>query len=114
MMSRFELLKCFLDSGEVFDVVVKPSIESVMPAYLRGSDEVIFTWGRNMPIPIRDIKLDELALSGTLNFARVGQFWCYLDMNDITAAVQSGRGVRFEETPASRRAAFKVIKGGKV
>jgi hypothetical protein len=45
---------------------------SVIPDHLVGRDQVVFQIGHDMPVPIRDLQLNERGFSGTLSFSGVG------------------------------------------
>lgn len=63
---------------------------SVIPDHLVGRDQVVFQIGHDMPVPIRDLQLNERGFSGTLSFSGVGS-WVYVVWEDVYAVVSDNR-----------------------
>ncbi len=70
-----------------------------MPPRLIGNPQVVLQFGYNMAVPIPDMKVDNLGVSGTLSFRGV-PFFCFVPWNAIFAVVgEDGKGAVFDNVP---------------
>lgn len=58
----------------------------VVPRWFQNQPELMLLIGLNMPVPIRDLEIDENGVSCTLSFSRT-PFWCSLPWSSIFAIV---------------------------
>jgi hypothetical protein len=64
-----------------------------VPAWLKKQPQLLLEIGLNMPVPIRDLRVDDDGMSCTLSFNRA-PFFCVLPWSSIFALVDSeGRGM---------------------
>lgn len=70
--TKLEVMNHLIADGNVL-VHLDPRREGVIgvPSHLRKSSHVALEYGLNMPIPIRDLEINEQGVAGTLSFQRV-------------------------------------------
>lgn len=114
----------WITSGIIRTEFVPARCEQI-PAWLRKDAKTVFEWGYDMPRPIRDLKIDGEAISGTLSF-RMGAviYECIIPWEAVYIISSKPLGqvaVWKEDMPASvqsdleaaaRRARFSVARGG--
>ncbi len=101
-----------LENGSVF-VHLDPRREGVVvPDAFRHQPELVLQFGLNMRVPIKDLEVDDEAISGTLSFAR-RPFWCRIPWSSVFAMVADDRrGVAWpEDAPQEGRASARPSKG---
>lgn len=71
MPTKLEVMNTLLEDDNVL-LHLDPRRADVIgvPEHLRKSPHVALEYGLNMPIPIRDLKIDEQGVAGTLSFQR--------------------------------------------
>jgi hypothetical protein len=71
MPTKIEVMNSLIADDNVL-LHLDPRREDVVgvPAHLRNSPHVALEYGLNMPIPIRDLKIDEQGVAATLSFQR--------------------------------------------
>ncbi len=83
----------------------KPSDPAVhLPDWLTKQKSLVLEFGYKTPIPIKDLLVTSLGISGTLTFVGFGTFWCYVPWSAVTDIVAR------KQQPASGRR----LKSGKL
>lgn len=136
MNMRRALCEMMLARGSCF-VHLDPTVAGVeVPEFCRGSSPLVLQWGLNLPVPIRDLVVDDEGIRGGLSFQRETH-WCSVPWSAVLAlSDDSGMGVRYaagrgyvghvgglEETSIDERVTvtenhverpkLRLIKGGK-
>jgi hypothetical protein len=71
--------------------------KNVLPITLVNKQEVILCWGLDLPVPIPDLHVDDVGISGTLSFSGKPHF-CVLRWENVYAIVgEDGKGVVYQE-----------------
>ena len=69
----------------------------VVPERFKGQEQIVLQFGRNMPVPIPDIRFTSECLCGTLSFKGV-PFWVCIPWNTVFAFIMAdSRGMTFDE-----------------
>jgi stringent starvation protein B len=69
----------------------------VVPAWFKKQPQLVLQIGLNMPVPIPDLRLDEVGMSCTLSFNRA-PFYCIVPWSSVYAMVgDDGRGMVWPE-----------------
>lgn len=67
----------------------KPNDPAVrVPDWLAKQKSLALEFGYNTPIPIKDLLVTSLGISGTLTFVGFGTFWCYVPWSAVTDIVE--------------------------
>src|SRR6185503_3225816 len=69
----------------------------VVPVHLKGEGHLVLQYGRNLPIPIPDLQVDESGVSATLSFARAPHQTVVPWSAVYVIASEDGRGVLYNE-----------------
>lgn len=69
----------------------------VVPAHLKGEGHLVLQYGRNLPIPIPDLQIDDIGVSATLSFARTPHRTVVPWSAVYVIASEDGRGVLYNE-----------------
>ena len=96
----------------------------VVPAWFKKQAQLVLQVGLNMPVPIKDLQLDDDAMSYTLSFSR-SPFFCVVPWSSVFAIIgcDDGRGMVWpddvpaevarqaqnQEQPSVRRDVPKVV-----
>jgi hypothetical protein len=88
-----EVARTLLERGSVY-VHLDPRRDGVVvPEWLRRQPQLVLQFGHDMPIPIPDLSVGELALSGTLSFQR-SPFHCDVPWSAVFALMgEEGEGM---------------------
>jgi stringent starvation protein B len=87
----------------------------VVPPWFKKQPQLVLQVGLNMPVPIRDLRLDDDGMSCTLSFNR-SPFFCVVPWSSVFAMVgcEDGRGMVWpDDVPAevARQAQNRVADG---
>jgi stringent starvation protein B len=93
-----EVIKTLLAQGATF-VHLDPRGDDVMvPDWLKHQPQLVLQIGLSMPVPIRDLRIDEDGVFGTLSFNRA-PFTCLVPWRAVFALVgDDGRGMVWPES----------------
>lgn len=81
-----------LTTGDLFVHLDPRRTEVICPTWLQKQSSLVLQFGIDMAIPIRDLRLTELGISGTLSFNQEGHY-CMIPWETIYAMVGSvGKG----------------------
>lgn len=70
----------------------------IVPPWLRHQAQLVLQFGENLTIPITDMMLTAIGISGTLSFART-PYTCFVPWSAVFALVgDDGRGQVFDES----------------
>ncbi|MFO0618018.1 MAG: hypothetical protein U0414_35835 [Polyangiaceae bacterium] len=81
-----DVLEALLADSNVFLHLDPRRDGVVVPRWFQNQPELTLQVGLNMPVPIRDLEIDENGVSCTLSFSR-SPFWCSLPWSAIFAIV---------------------------
>ena len=86
-----------LERASVY-IHLDPRHEGVrVPAWFKKQPQLVLQVGLNMAVPIRDLAVDDDAVSGTLSFSR-SPFFCYIPWKTVFALVgEDSRGMVWPE-----------------
>jgi len=74
----------------------------ILPVHLVSKQHVVLIWGYDLPKPIPDLMVTELAISGTLSFDGMQSF-CYVPWSAVTVMYDlNSRGFMYEESEGVR------------
>jgi stringent starvation protein B len=106
-----EVALALLERSNV-DVYLDPRARGVVvPPQFRKEPRLILKIGLNMPVPIRDLRLDEESMSCTLSFNR-SPFYCVVPWSSVFAMVgEDGRGMVWPDD-VPQELAVKVVEPG--
>ncbi len=91
------MARALLLRGSVFVHLDPRSKGVILPVHLTKQPQVMLQIGLDLPIPIPDLRVDGLGLSGTLSFNR-SPFHCTIPWNAVFAlAGEEGRGMIWED-----------------
>ena len=99
-LNKRDVTNHLLSKGSVF-VHLDPRVPCVKcPPWLSDQSQLVLQFGRNFPVPIPDLQIDDQAISGTLSFKRIS-YACYCPWEAIFCIVgDEGRGqIWFESMP---------------
>jgi hypothetical protein len=86
--AKKDVVLALLENSDVF-VHLDPRRENVrVPAWFKNQPHLVLQIGLNMPVPIRDLEVDESSVSCTLSFNR-SPFFCYIPWPAVYALVGS-------------------------
>lgn len=106
MHSKTNTAQTILSLGSSLFVHIDPTVEGVqVPAWLYGREQVVLQFGKNLPVPIKDLIVDSDGICGTLSFKGV-PFFCDIPWDSVFALVaDNGRGnVWAEDMPEAIKA----------
>ncbi len=127
-MDKKHIFDTLLAEGQVY-VHLDPRREGVVvPPDLKDGPMLTLVFGRDLPIPIPDLEVDQEAVTGTLSFNRT-PFWCKIPWRAIYAlSTEDGRalvwpddlpqdiqiriGAAQDSVPTHPRPRFGVLDGG--
>ena len=91
--NKKDVARSLLLKGSVF-VHLDPRIESVfVPEWLKRQPQLVLQVGLDMPVPIPDLRMDDVGVFGTLSFNRTA-FTCAVPWEAVFAVVgDDGRGM---------------------
>jgi stringent starvation protein B len=91
---KIEVVRALLEGGRSVFVHLDPrAIGVVVPAWFKHQAQLVLQVGFNMPIPIRDLRVDDDGMSCTLSFNR-SPFFCIIPWTSVYATVgDDGRGM---------------------
>lgn len=97
MPGKKDVLLALLERSSVF-VHLDPRPESVrVPPWFKKQPQLVLQIGLNLAVPIRDLNVDDEAVSGTLSFSRSPHF-CYMPWSAVFALVgEDNRGMVWPE-----------------
>lgn len=102
--NKQEIAQLLLGKGSLF-LHFDPRLDDVkVPPWLRFQPQLVLQVGYAMPIPIRDLEVDDMGVYGSLSFDRTPHV-CFVPWNSVFALVgDEGRGMVWEEDlPAELR-----------
>lgn len=125
--TTFEMCRALLTRHGVFVHLDAQKPGVVLPEYLQGRTQICLEFAYDLPIPIKDLKLDENGISGTLNFDGSSHFVSVPWTAVFGLADMYGRGMIWEENISAeiratveadkiaheRRSTFKAVEGGR-
>ena len=90
---KLDVARYLLAQGSVF-VHLDPRVDTVLvPQWYRSEPQLVLQIGFDMPVPIRDLQVDEDGIYGTLSFNR-SPFTCHVQWDAVFAlAGDDGRGM---------------------
>jgi hypothetical protein len=88
-----DVASALLLKGSLFVHLDPRAADVIVPAWLKRQPQLVLQVGLDMPVPIPDLRMDELGVSGTLSFNRTA-FTCSLPWDAVFALVgDDGRGM---------------------
>jgi stringent starvation protein B len=110
-----EVALALLERSSVF-VHLDPRVAAVVvPPGFRKQPQLVLQVGLNMPVPIRDLQLDDEGMSCTLSFNRT-PFFCVVPWGSVYAIVgcDDGRGMIWPDDvpPEVAQAQARAVDGG--
>jgi len=95
---KLDVARYLLAQGSVF-VHLDPRADTVLvPQWYRSEPQLVLQIGFDMPVPIRDLQVDEDGIYGTLSFNR-SAFTCHVQWDAVFAlAGDDGRGMVWPES----------------
>jgi stringent starvation protein B len=108
--AKKDVLLVLLERSSVF-VHLDPRDDAVrVPSWFKKQPELVLQIGLNMAVPIRDLSIDDDALSGTLSFSRTPHF-CYMPWRWVYALIgEDSRGMVWPEDIPPEVVAAKAAK----
>lgn len=95
---RREVAHALLTQGAAFVHLDPRGVDVVVPDWLKRQPQLVLQIGLNMPVPIRDLRVDETGVFGTLSFNRA-PFTCMVPWHAVFALVgDDGRGMVWPES----------------
>lgn len=90
---KLDVARYLLAQGSVF-VHLDPRADTVLvPDWYRSEPQLVLQIGFDLPVPIRDLEVDEDGIYGTLSFNR-SPFTCHIEWDAVFAlAGDDGRGM---------------------
>ena len=90
---KYDVAQYLLAQGSLF-VHLDPRMDTVVvPQWYRSEPQLVLQIGFDMPVPIRDLQVDEEGIYGTLSFNR-SPFTCQVQWDAVFAlAGDDGRGM---------------------
>ncbi len=96
--SKLSVTNALLEKSSIFIHLDPRTDEAVVPHWLAHQPQLVLQVGRDMPVPIPDLSVDETGISGTLAFNHTA-FACMLPWSAIFAIVgEDGRGMVWPES----------------
>lgn len=93
-----EVAHALLTQGAAFVHLDPRGVDVVVPDWLKRQPQLVLQLGLNMPVPIRDLRVDETGVFGTLSFNR-SPFTCMVPWHAVFALVgDDGRGMVWPES----------------
>ncbi|MGD8316273.1 MAG: ClpXP protease specificity-enhancing factor SspB [Myxococcales bacterium] len=95
---KLDVARYLLAQGSLF-VHLDPRVEGVLvPQWYRSEPQLVLQIGFDMPVPIRDLEVDDEGIYGTLSFNR-SPFTCRVHWDAVFAlAGDDGRGMVWPES----------------
>jgi hypothetical protein len=88
-----EVAHALLAQGAAFVHLDPRGVDVVVPDWLKRQPQLVLQIGLNMPVPIRDLRVDDTGVFGTLSFNRA-PFTCMVPWHAVFALVgDDGRGM---------------------
>jgi len=88
-----EVAHALLTQGAAFVHLDPRAVDVVVPEWLKRQPQLVLQIGLNMPVPIRDLRIDDAGVFGTLSFNRA-PFTCMVPWHAVFALVgDDGRGM---------------------
>jgi stringent starvation protein B len=88
-----EVAHALLTQGAAFVHLDPRGVDVVVPDWLKRQPQLVLQIGLNMPVPIRDLRVDDTGVFGTLSFNRA-PFTCMVPWHAVFALVgDDGRGM---------------------
>ena len=88
-----EVAHALLTQGAAFVHLDPRAVDVVVPDWLKRQPQLVLQIGLNMPVPIRDLRIDDAGVFGTLSFNRA-PFTCMVPWHAVFALVgDDGRGM---------------------
>lgn len=96
--SKLDVVNALLEQGTVF-VHLDPRLEGVIvPPWHKDQPQLVLQIGLDMPVPIRDLRVDDSGVQGTLSFNH-SPFYCQVSWDAVFAlAGDDGRGMVWPES----------------
>lgn len=100
--SKRDVFNLLIERGSVF-VHLNPCIrQTEVPPWLMHQDHLVLQYGLDLPIPIKNLRVDEMGISGELSFSR-SPWRCYIPWAAVFALVsEEGRGKVWQEDVPGR------------
>lgn len=96
-----EVIEALLSQGAAFVHLDPRGDEVMVPEWLKRQPQLVLQIGLNMPVPIRDLRIDGAGVYGTLSFNRA-PFTCLVPWRSVFALVgDDGRGMVWPESMPS-------------
>jgi len=93
-----EVAHALLTQGAAFVHLDPRGVDVVVPDWLKRQPQLVLQIGLNMPVPIRDLRVDETGVFGTLSFNRA-PFTCMVPWHAVFALVgDDGRGMVWSDS----------------
>jgi stringent starvation protein B len=90
---KVDICRALLLKGSVFIHLDPRNGEVVVPDHLRLQPQVVLQIGRDMPVPIPDLRVDEVGVYGTLSFKGI-LFTCSIPWHAVFAVVgEDAKGI---------------------
>jgi stringent starvation protein B len=120
-----EVALALLERSSVYVHLDPRQASVVVPAWFKKQPQLVLQVGLNMPVPIKDLQLDDEGMSCTLSFSR-SPFFCVVPWGSVFAIIgcEDGRGMVWpddvpaevarqgesrEQGPSSRKDAPKAV-----
>jgi hypothetical protein len=88
-----EVAHALLTQGAAFVHLDPRAVDVVVPDWLKRQPQLVLQIGLSMPVPIRDLRVDDAGVFGTLSFNRA-PFTCLVPWHAVFALVgDDGRGM---------------------
>jgi stringent starvation protein B len=96
-----EVAHALLTQGAAFVHLDPRGVDVVVPDWLKRQPQLVLQIGLNMPVPIRDLRVDDTGVFGTLSFNRA-PFTCMVPWHAVFALVgDDGRGMVWPDSMPS-------------
>lgn len=93
-----DVVQALLAQGAAFLHLDPRGDEVFVPDWLKRQPQLVLQIGLNMPVPIRDLRIDDVGVFGTLSFSRT-PFTCMVPWDAVFALVgDDGRGMVWPES----------------
>jgi hypothetical protein len=100
-----EVALALLERSSVYVHLDPRQASVIVPAWFKKQPQLVLQVGLNMPVPIKDLQLDDEGMSCTLSFSR-SPFFCVVPWGSVEVARQ---GESREQGPSSRKDAPKAV-----
>ena len=96
--SKADVARALLLKGTAFMHLDPRRQDVVVPPWFKNQPQLVLQIGIDMPVPIRDLRVDEHGVTATLSFNR-SPFACYVPWHSVFALVgDDGKGMAWAES----------------